>query len=84
MSLEVLSKEFDFYIEHQQEYVDKYNGKVIVLKGGELLGVYDSEFEALQETAKKYEPGTFLVQRVSPGPEAYTITISTPYALTSG
>ena len=69
-----LKKEFDFYLANQEEMVKKYDGKVIVLKDGEVLGAYDSELAAVIETQKDHSLGTFLVQRVSEGDEAYTET----------
>lgn len=71
---EPLMEEFEYYLEHQEEMVAKYNGKVIAIKGQEVLGAYESELEALTETRETHELGTFLIQRVSPGPEAYTHT----------
>lgn len=73
-----LKGEFAFYRVHQDEMVKKYDGKVIVLKGGEVLGVYDSELAAVTATRKCHEMGTFLVQRVSEGDEAYTATFYSP------
>lgn len=37
---------------------EKYQGKVLVIKGKEILGVYDTPLEAYLETQKRYEPGT--------------------------
>ena len=51
-----------------------YDGRVIVLKNHQVLEEYDSEGVAYIETKKTHEPGTFLIQRVSPGTEAYTST----------
>ena len=62
-----LEKDFKFYIEHQDEMVEKYNGKVIVIKDGIVLGAFDNELAAVTETRKSHDLGTFLVQRVSPG-----------------
>jgi len=67
-----LEKEFRFYLEHQDEFIKKYNGKFVVITGDNLIGVYDSELEAVEETSKKYELGTFLVQKCEPGEESYT------------
>ena len=67
-------KDFKFYLEHQDEMVEKYNGKIIVIKDGVVLGAYDTELSALSETRKTHELGTFLVQRVSPGSAAYSQT----------
>lgn len=76
----MLDKEFDFYLKNQTCFVEKYNGKVIVLKDEQVIGVYDSEIDAVNETSKKYELGTFLVQRCSPGSENTTITFHSRYA----
>lgn len=69
-----LEKEFAYYREHQDELVAKYNGKVIVLKNGQVLGAYDDELTAVTETQKTHELGTFLVQRVGPGKDSYQQT----------
>lgn len=69
-----LAKEFKFYLKHQNEYVRKYKGKFVVIKGEEFLGAYDSEFEAIRETTKNHELGTFLIQICEPGTESYTHT----------
>lgn len=69
-----LQKEFKYYLAHQDEMVEKYNGKFIVIKEGEVLGAYDNELAAIAETEKEHELGTFLVQRVSPGDSAYSQT----------
>ena len=68
---EILRKQFEIYLEKQEEFVAKYDGKVIVIKDGEVLGVYDSELEAVAKTKVDHELGTFLVQRVSSGDDDY-------------
>ena len=67
-----LEKDFDFYLEHQDELITKYNGKYIVIKNGQVLGAYSSDIEAVDETSKVHEIGTFLVQYCAPGREGYT------------
>jgi len=67
-----LKKEFEYYLEHQEELVKKYNGKFIVIKGGKVIGEYDSPLEAVEKASEKYELGTFLVQKCEPGSESYT------------
>lgn len=67
-----LEKEFEYYTRNQAELVEKYAGKYIVIKGEEVLGAYDSITEAVEETSKTEEFGTFLVQLVEPGEESYT------------
>ena len=69
-----LEKEFNYYLEHQSELVDKYDGKFVVIKDCEVIGVFDSEIEAVRETSEQHELGTFLVQKCEAGPESYTQT----------
>lgn len=67
-----LKAEFDYYLAHQDELVEQYNKKVIVIKNDKILGAYDSDIEAVEETSKTEELGTFLVQRCELGASAYT------------
>ncbi len=69
-----LKKEFEYYIAHQAEMVEKYDGKFVVIKDGQVLGAYDDELAAINETQKTHELGTFLVQKVSTGTSAYSQT----------
>lgn len=79
----VLKKEFDFYRANQDEMVAKYDGKVIAIKDGEVLGVFEDYLAAVTKVRKSHELGTFLVQRVSEGDEAYTMTIVSPRVVIS-
>lgn len=69
-----LKSEFQYYLDHQDELVEKYNGKVLVIKGQKVIGVYDSDLQAVEQTIKEYPLGTFLVQKCEPGQESYTQT----------
>ena len=73
-----VNNEFHYYLDNQDDFVKKYDGKVIVLKNHEVLGTYDTELDAIVETRKEHEPGTFMVQKVSEGEEDYTVTIHSP------
>ncbi|MBA7534279.1 hypothetical protein ES705_26525 [subsurface metagenome] len=69
-----LEKEFKYYIKNQNKLVKRYKNKCIVIKNEKVIGVYDSEAEAVQETSKNEPLGTFLVQKCTPGKESYTQT----------
>ena len=45
-----LEKEFNYYLEHQNELVEKYNGKFVVIKDRNVVGAFDSELEAIEKT----------------------------------
>ncbi len=70
----MLEKEFEYYLKNQEELVKQYNGKFIVIKGEEVVKVFDTEIEAYNWAKEEYEPGTFLIQKVSPGDKDYTQT----------
>ena len=69
-----LEKEFNFYLEQQEELLKKYQGKYIVIKDRTVIGSYDSELEAIEKTIEKHEMGTFLVQKCESGSDNYTQT----------
>ncbi|MCY4624338.1 MAG: hypothetical protein OXC99_04960 [Chloroflexi bacterium] len=73
-----LKKELEFYLAHQSEMVQKYNGRVIVIKDCAVLGEYDSYLTADLETQKYHQEGTYLLQRVSEGEKDYTTVLHTP------
>lgn len=73
----MLKKEFNFYLANQEDLLKKYQGKFIVIKDENVIGVFDSELEAYSSTIKTEEAGTFLIQECQPGNESYTQTFRT-------
>lgn len=69
-----LARELEYFKQHQQELVEKYRGKFLVIKDQMVQGFYDSEMEAYSDAKKKFELGTFLIQQCLPGLESYTQT----------
>jgi len=78
----MLEKEFEYYLKHQDELVKKYPGKYVVIKDQQVLGAYDSDYEALSETSKKHKIGTFLVHKCESGEQNYTATFYSRVAFT--
>jgi hypothetical protein len=69
-----LNQELDYYISHQREIVDQYDGQVVVIHDQSVVGAYPNELEATTEARKKFKLGEFLVQRVAAGTDAFTQT----------
>ncbi len=69
-----LEKEFNYYLNHQAELVKKYNGKFIVIKDDNVLGAFASALEAVENTKKQHELGTFLIQKCESGNASYVQT----------
>ena len=74
MSATTLLNEFQYYLDHQAELAEHYQGRYVVIKEERLLGDYETASEAVRETAKEHEPGTFLVQRCDADPQSTTQT----------
>ena len=65
-----LRNEFEYYLEHQAELAERYQGRYVVIKSGDVLGDYETAAEAVRETARVHKPGTFLVQLSDADPES--------------
>ncbi len=57
-------QEYRYYLDHLPEMVERYEGKVVVIKDRQVIGTFDRELPAIAETKKHHIPGTFLVHRV--------------------
>lgn len=68
----MLEKEFEYYLKNQNDLVEKYNNKYIVIIGEKVVGAYNTDAEALIDAEKKYQLGTFLIQKCTPGKDDYT------------
>ena len=69
-----LEKEFQYYLEHQDELVLKYNNKFLLIKEESILGVYDSKQDAYDFVSQKNELGNVLIQQCSSGNTGTTQT----------
>ncbi len=61
----MLEKEYNYFLNNKDVLAANYHNRVVVIKNDELLGNYDSKEEALRETAREHELGTFLIQEIS-------------------
>lgn len=72
----MLDKEFQYFLDHQDELVKKYKGKFLVIKGQKVVGNHDTFEDAYFNTQKQgHELGTFLIQECLPGEECYTVIL---------
>lgn len=73
-TMTALHEEFQYFKNNQQDLVEKYYGRYLVIKDQEIHGDYDTELEAYEQAKSKYEPGSFLIQHCLPGDEATSQT----------
>ena len=62
--ISVLEEELKAYENMKAELLKKYRGKVVAIKNGKLIGVYDSEEEAFKDVLEKYGLVPVLIKRV--------------------
>ena len=74
LKFSMLQDNFFWYLDNQKKLVKKYNGKVLVIKDKQVIGIFDNEKDAYFDSTGKYKPGTFMIQKCTPGEEAYTQT----------
>ena len=70
----MLDREYKYFLDHKNDLLNKYPGKYIVIMGDEVIGAYESEIDAYDESLKNHKLGTFLIQLCAPGTESYTHT----------
>jgi hypothetical protein len=76
----MLEKEFNYYLEHQNELLKKYNNRYLVIIGEDVVGDYENRKQALFKSKEKYDLGTFLIQKCTEGDSAYTATFQSRVA----
>ena len=69
-----LKEEFQWYLANKADLISKYEGQFLVIKNKEVLGVFDSDMEAIRQTVLEHELGTFLVQECSSDPYSTSAT----------
>lgn len=70
----MLDAEYKYYLEHQQELLELYRGRFVVIVGDDVVGNYGTQAEAYLNSIKDYELGTFLIQECTDGTSGYTQT----------
>lgn len=70
--MEDLKKDFQWYLDNQEELVKLYNGKVLIIVKGSVVGSFDTEREAYLYAKDKYGLGNFIMQKCSTGDKDYT------------
>jgi len=74
IALSMLDREFSYYINNQGELLKKYSNRFLVIIGEDVVGDYETYEQALFQSMKKHEKGTFLIQECTEGNKAYTQT----------
>lgn len=68
----MLEKEFKYYLDNQKELLKNYDGRYLVIVGEQVVSDHDTLTSALLSAQKKYEKGSFLIQKCTEGDKDYT------------
>ena len=60
----MLDEEIKYFNESLEDWLKQYSGRIALVKGQELIGVYNTEDEALAEGARRYQLQPFLVRHI--------------------
>jgi len=69
-------KEQAFYEANKAELRSKYAGKRVVIASDKVLGVYDSDRQAIRETTQTMPRGSFMVKYIPTDPKKEVIRLS--------
>ena len=72
-------KDFKWYKEHLSELYAQYGPCILAIKDGKVLGTYSNYGDAVEETSKTEEFGTFIVQECGPDESAYTVRFANSF-----
>jgi len=61
----VLKEEVEYYNKMKLDLITKHEGKYALIKGQELKGIYNSEFEAYEAGVKMFKDEAFLIKHIT-------------------
>ena len=71
-----LEKELQFFAENKTNWLKAHFGKFVLVKGSELIGVYDNAETAIAEGAKRFGAESFLVRQLNEEKDVYIPTLA--------
>lgn len=75
----MLDANLQYYIDHQDELVEKHKGKWLVIIEKKVRKAFNSFIEARDHCRNQYKPGTYLIHECQPGKENHTIDLNHKY-----
>ena len=69
--------ELNYFIKNQEDLLKKYGGRVLIIKGEEIVSSHDNQLDAYLEAQESGQLGEVMIQNCVPGKDAYTVSIAT-------
>ena len=67
-----LEKEYEYYLEIRAELARDHDGKLVAIKGQQVLGIFDDYRQAANSVYVEHEYGTVLMQEIGRDFEYFT------------
>lgn len=62
MHMDAIQQDIDYYKANRQQFLEQYDGKFLVIKGKQLIGIYTTRTQAYNTTVAQHEEGTFIIE----------------------
>lgn len=82
MMTKPLEKEYEHYLRIREALAREHDGKLVAIKGHEVLGIFEDYMDAANVVYAEHERGTVLMQEISTDPESLAVFIHTPGIVT--
>lgn len=70
----MVEKLFYWYLANQDELVNTYNGKYLLISSDGVAGAYGNVSDAYFDALERFQPETFIIQKCSEGDRDYSRT----------
>jgi len=60
--MDTIENEIKYYKANRLEFIQQYEGKYLAIKGMEVIGVYGSATEAVEETGKLHSRDSYIIE----------------------
>ncbi|HEV2970004.1 MAG TPA: hypothetical protein VGY55_08440 [Pirellulales bacterium] len=61
----MLEEELEFFAKNRAEWLAKHSDRVALVKGRQLIGMFDNEQQAIEAGARQFGLTSFLVKRIT-------------------
>ena len=74
MDKNVLSKETEIYNKNKASLLKTDSGKFVLIKGNDIIGIYDTKNDAIKMGIEKFDNSPFLVKKITEKEEVINFT----------
>ncbi len=61
--MDCIKENIDYYKENRLDFITRYRGKHLVIKSRQVIGVYNTNTEAVEDALRLHEYGSYIIER---------------------